>query len=313
MLGSWSASAEAASYSCSSPQMPKLLHGLGKKLSERTAAACGKHPPALELRLAGAWALQKKQRGWTERAIAEALAEHPWRRGSWRKERVAVALVQLASVANERLRYFGWDTVLYLSGANISAFLLVCSKIWDVAAKVGVKPLGKARVRAQVQSEGVRLASEEWFERDSNEHTGGRQRYALVGRIGQAIHDALVSDFAISNPGHTGFSLRESELNESKEGIEVRRFLQDAVSWAILEERTHTSKLREGATRRKWYLHPLLSPRFAIPFKRVKEPLYVGTSQVYSWFFGEAKVTFRPRHRIRGGVEEHEPLMLFDE
>ena len=135
----------------------------------------------------------------------------------------------------------------------------------------------------------------------------------MVGRIGSAIHDVLVADFAISNPGHTGFSLREDELSSSDKGLAVRGLLQDAVSWAILEERTHTSKLREAATRRKWYLHPLLSPRFAIPYKRVKEPLYVGIEQVHAWLFEDARVSFRPQRRTKAAGTKHRTLTLFNE
>jgi hypothetical protein len=119
----------------------------------------------------------------------------------------------------------------------------------------------------------------------------------VLSRLGPSIHQALVTDFAISNPGFSGFSLRETDLILTKHGREVARFLQNAVSWAIFEERLHTSKQREGATRRKYFLHPLLSPAFEIPYSRVKEPYYASVEEVYAWIFQGVRAIFKKHHR----------------
>ena len=71
------------------------------------------------------------------------------------------------------------------------------------------------------------------------------------------------------------------------------------MNFAIFEERSHTSKNREGATRRKYYLHPLLSPVYGIPFKRVKEPLYVSVKEALDWVFEHKPIDFRPQKRRR--------------
>ncbi len=65
------------------------------------------------------------------------------------------------------------------------------------------------------------------------------------------------------------------------------------------------SKEGEGLTRRKWYLHPLLSPVYSLPHIRVKEPLYVNdVALVYAWLHSQAPVKFRsPRHRAQGAYQ----------
>src|SRR5205085_9431126 len=106
-------------------------------------------------------------------------------------------------------------------------------------------------------------------------YAGGRMRYHILTKLGPAIHEALRSDLCISNPGHSGFSLRETDLAQDADALKVAEFLNNAVSWAIFEERPHTSRNRaDRSMRRKWYLHPLLCAAFSIPFIRVKEPLY---------------------------------------
>jgi len=274
------------------------------RIKRRIESLCGVNPSPLDLRLAEAWALQKLQKGIREKIIISELKHRPWNNWSWRKERIPIALLQIASLTNQKRRYFGWKTILFLSGANISSFLLLCSEIWDLATKLDINPLEDYPLRASVQADGIHEASNQWRNRDRNEHTGGRKRWEVLSRLGPAIHEALVEDLAISNPGHSGFSVRESEFSGSERGERLARFLQDAVSWAIFEERAHTSKQRESSTRRKWYLHPLLSPAFSIPHIRSKEPLYVHAEQVYEWIFEGKQIKFRPLRSRR--LKEHE-------
>ncbi len=153
-----------------------------------------------------------------------------------------------------------------------------------------------------MQSDGIFIASRKWANRDRVEHIGGNKRFAVLSRLGPAIRETVVGDFAMSNPGHSGFSLRESELYETDKGKKVAKFLEDAVNWALFEERPHTSKQRENATRRKWYLCGLMAPFFGIPYIRVKEPLYVTIDEVYDWIFNGEKIVFR-RSKYRVGSE----------
>lgn len=269
-----------------------IVREVSPRIKRKIESLCGNNPSPLDLRLAEAWALQRLRRGVHEHTVLAELPNYPWRNSSWKKERIQIALLQIASLTNSKRRYFGWKTILYLSGANISSFLLLCSEIWDLATKNDLNPFEDVPLPALVQADAIHEASNQWRNRDRNEHTGGRQRWEILSRLGPAIHDALIGDLAISNPGHSGFSLRESELSRSERGERVARFLHDAVSWAILEERAHTSKQRESATRRKWYLHPLLSPAFSVPHIRAKEPLYLTVDEVYEWFFEGKQIRF---------------------
>jgi hypothetical protein len=273
-----------------------LLKKLRPSIQEALLARCPPSASPLTLRLAAAWALQRQQRGLPEEQIIKEAADAPWENSSWAKERVEIALLQVASLANQKKRYSGWATVLQLSGSNITAFLYLCSEIWDIALKLGYVPSHRKPLPVNVQTEGILTASTKWRSRDRIEiATGGRERYEVLSRLGPSIHEALVTDFAISNPGFSGFSLRDTDLIVTKHGKDVARFLQNAVSWAIFEERLHTSKQREGATRRKYFLHPLLSPAFEIPFTRVKEPYYASVDEVFAWLFNNSRTLFRKK------------------
>lgn len=302
IFGKWNAAREAWLYFDKS-RKSVVLRKVSSTLKHKIESLCGPDSSPLDLRLAEAWVIERLQRHITEQELLKELQECPWRKLWWQKERKEVALLQIASLARQKRLYFGWKSIIYLSGANISAFLLLCSEIWDMATKMDVHPLREIPLPPQVQTEGVYLASEKWCNRDRNEQIGGRKRYEVLSRLGPAIHNTLISDLAISNPGHSGFSLRETDLLGSERGEEVAKFLQKGVNWAVFEERPHTSKKpREATMRRKWYLHPLLSPTFAIPHKRVKEPLYVTVDEVYNWIYGKEEVKFG---RVRQPIDKH--------
>jgi len=262
-------------------------------LRDHIIQTCGPDASPLELRLAGAWVMQRLGHDESEADIMGQLVSKPWRRRWWRKERVSLALLQVSSLASQQHDYFGWETMLQLAGGNISAFLLLCSDIWDEAAKMGYSPADGELLPREAQSRGARSASSRWATRDRDETSGGRERYEVVQRLAQAIAVDLVGELTMSNPGHSGFSLAESALVGTPEGEQVREFLDRAVNWAILEERRHTSKLNKTKTRRKWYLHPMLSPYHRVPYKRVKEPFYVDVGTVYRWLFTTDTVRFR--------------------
>ncbi len=198
------------------------------------------------------------------------------------------------SEVEETLRWLGHRS--RLSGANIAAFLLLTSEVWDMATKFGHAPVGAdgkpSVIPRDILSDGIRVASNKWVQRDRLETTGGSRRYAVLSRLGPAIHDSVVKDEALSNPGHTGFSLREIDIDQDPA---VCEFLRNGVSWAILEERSHSSKNAGDTTRRKFYLHPLLSPAFDIPYRRVKEPLYIGLRQAIDWLTTDAPIFFGTR------------------
>jgi len=292
---------EAVRYFPKGVKVDRILKDVPSSLQESVRTSLGAEASPLDLRLAAAWILQRLQRKERELDIATQLSERPWERKWWRKERRELACLQLASLANQRRLYYGWQTIEALAGGNISALLLLLSDIWDEAAKMGHDPVVDTPLPDTVQTAGVFSASEKWRRRDRNEQGGGRHRYDVLGRIGDALKEWLRGNKSLSNPGHSGFSLRETDLNSSGKGARVRSFLENASNWAVMEERRHTSKLRgEGPTRRKWYLHPLLSPGMGVPHVRVKEPLYINdVGIVYMWFYENAQVSFQRRQEDR--------------
>ncbi|MGE5579475.1 MAG: hypothetical protein ACM3WU_05445 [Bacillota bacterium] len=283
MLGKYDPRHEAALYFRNDRRVLNVTKGLPEPLRQELSERLGPSPNPLDARLAAAWVYQRMNRRESVEHIVADLDDRPWDRTYWRKERTTGALLQLASLDNQRKYYFGWHTVLYLSGGNISAFLLICSSIWDEAAKMGEQPDGHLTpLSPAVQTRGIYAASETWAARD-NGQPGGRLRHEFLRRLGEAIHRATIDNLALSNPGHSGFSLSEAELNSSPKGERVREFLGQCVNWAMLEERRHTSKNRRDSRRRKWYLHPLLSPVYGIPHIRVKEPYYAHVDEVSEW------------------------------
>lgn len=297
MLGSWNAEDEAALYSGSAPRPARMLLGLPEPIVEALLGIPDVQESYLELRLAGAWATQQLRR---KREPGDVMyrAEHelPWRKEWWRKERVDIALLQMASLMSERRYYYGWETMLYLAGSNITAFLLLCEEIWDIASKLGEDPLSGEALRPSVQSEGVHSASAMWRGRDRNEQDQGARRYAVLNNLGAAIRAAVIDDMGISNPGHSGFSISEADLY-SNDASEARIFLQNAVNWSVMQERRHVSKEDRSSPRLKYYIHPLLAPAMGIPYKRVKEPRYVEVSDVVSWVSLDSKPELRSRFR----------------
>jgi len=318
ILGGWSRDVEATHYFSVIKRRDTLaLKGVPEVIRRRLAKLVDRDSSGVELRLAGAWVLQRVARGEPRKRIEKNIDSRPWLRWSWKKERVDVALLQLASMANQKKKYFGWEPTLYLSGGNISALLLLLGEMWDVACRRGEHPVESRPISPLVQTSGIAMASEKWFNRDRNENTGGSMRYAFLSRIGPAVCNYLKSDLAISNPGFTGFSLRESDLRVSEKGVRALRFLEDGVNWAIFEERAHTSKLQESARRRKFFLHPLLCAYFNIPYKRIKEPRYVSVDELHDWIFCNAKITFggarRPASQVRPLQEDDaRQLRLFE-
>jgi hypothetical protein len=300
MFGDWTAEEESRLYITKRARRGLILRTTSPALVDAIVASASESPSPLDLRLADAWVLQQLSHGTSENEIVAQLRVRAWKtNGSWNKERRGNALLQIASLANQKKRYYGWNNVLYLAGYNISIFLLVCSEIWDVATKYGVNPISGVPLTAITQTEGVFSAAGKFLRRESNEKGGGSRRYHVLSRLGHAIAQSVIRDEALSNPGHTGFSLREIDLQQGTRGAEVAAFLDGGVNFGIFEEREHTSKHKEPFSRRKWYLHPLLSANFGIPYKRVKEPLYVDIDTVYRWFFTDEPIHFGGKSRRR--------------
>jgi hypothetical protein len=288
LFGRWKPEEEANSY-LRDPRRRKALAKNSPALQERVLRWTARSG-VLDVRLASAWVASQEKRGIPTEEIVKHGQQQPWLHEWWRKERVHVALIQIASFANQRKRWFGWEQIVALAGSNISAFVFLCGSVWDEAARRKAEFLD-TEIEPQVQTLGIRRASATWRSRDeADERTGGARRATAIRRLGTALANLVVTDPAISNPGHSGFSLSDTESGVEltpEQKVELRDFLDNAVSWASLEERPHASKERGGGMRTKWYLHPLLAPAFGVPIVRVKEPKYVKPEQLYECLFGD--------------------------
>ncbi len=90
----------------------------------------------------------------------------------------------------------------------MSAFLLIFSEVWDHITKLEEKPMDMAYIPPTVQKDAIVSASRKWVSRDQTDNVDGSLRYSVLGKVGTAIRRSVVLDRAISNPGHTGISLR---------------------------------------------------------------------------------------------------------
>jgi len=99
IFGPWSAEKEAEHYfGGGGKRKSVVLREVPKDLRARLQKVVGPGTSAVELRLAGAWILQRLGRGDSHRQIAMQFNKRPWRRWSWKKERIGVALMQVLSL-----------------------------------------------------------------------------------------------------------------------------------------------------------------------------------------------------------------------
>ncbi len=233
-------------------------------------------------RLAEAWVRQKDKSKQQVMYNIPVKKDFPWNKPYWKKERVAQALLQIASRNNQQPIWYGRDDILSLSGSSILVFLQLCRSIWDVWIRdtgeandsIGMKP-----IEPEVQSIGIIEASNAWFEEITWER-GGKARKLFINFLGSFFYKKLVEDDAMSNPGNNGFSL---DLEELERDDKLKSFLNQATDYGDLYDAPHTSKLKNKKARIKWYLNPMLSPHFKIPSIHTKEPLYTSVVQVKKW------------------------------
>lgn len=237
----------------------------------------------LSARLGEAWARQKgKGNIVNEKRIDEPL---PWESKQWwKKERIEQALMQIASRNRQQLIWYGKDDLIGLSGGHILVFLSLCQHIWDVwmrdrrnEAVNTEMPLPEIDV--VIQSAGIRETSNDWFEFISNEK-GGKERKTFVNYLGVLFQRTLSEDKAMSYPGRNGFSIT---LEDFQRDEFIYSFITDACNYGDLYDASHTSKSNDKKPRRKFYLNPILSPYFKIPYAHTKEPLYVDLKTIAYW------------------------------
>jgi hypothetical protein len=233
----------------------------------------------LSARLGEAWILQK--------GVVPNVLEEPWNekgRQWWKKERIDLALLQIAGRCAQRPFWCGRTEVIDLSGGNILIFMSICQIIWDVWLQIGNgNPERKIRlqeIEPGVQAVGVLRASEYWLKKISQETGRSGERLRFVRGIADKFGMALLSSRKLSNPGHNGFSVADEDLDRSPD---VKDFLEELSDYGNLLVLKHTTKEKDRRSRRKWYLNPILCPNFKLPYKRLKEPRYVTAAEVADW------------------------------
>jgi hypothetical protein len=168
------------------------------------------------------------------------------------------------------------------------------------------------QIDVTVQAVGIQSASVHWYNKITEQRGKSHERQRFVNYLGILFREELINDMPMSYPGHNGFSLQEEELAED---AWLFRFLNDAVDYGDLFDAPHTTKSRDRKPRRKWYLNPILSPKFQIPETHVKEPKYISVHHVREWLVkaGVLEATdFKPplRRKLKGIRPEQLSLML---
>ena len=260
----------------------------------------------LSARFGEAWA---RQRGKNKSSVMSEVPvkPFPWEKANvWRQERKQLALIQIAGACAQRPKYSGDSEIIGLSASNIWVFLIICSCIWsrwsasaqDLEDFEGILP----QIDNESQSVGILEAATRYFDVVEQD---GKEGQLFISVIGEYLGHKLYSDRALSYPGHNGFSLAVSDFEQMDE---VREMLQALTDRGHLIESPHTTKEKNRQKRRKWYLNPVLTPLFDLPYIRKKEPLYVTGNHVLGWIRKSqtgGKIPFRK--------EGEEPSLPFDE
>ena len=225
----------------------------------------------LAARLLEAWVLQK--RGQTSKSnvrsrsgnISMEMLTDMDSKEWWKKERVELALIQIASRCQQRPIWAGYQDIIDLSGGNVLTFLSICQFIWETHNQVSLPDNFRttlAKIDDAVQAIGIFKASNYWLEKITQETGRGGDRYRMVKQIGTVLARGLYADRKLSYPGHNGFSLVDDEL----EGFpHVKALLDEMSDYGALVSYPHTTKERDRKNRHKYYLSPVLCPRFQDP------------------------------------------------
>jgi hypothetical protein len=280
------------------------------------------HTGMLNAVLAAAWGRQtgggNKN---TQHRSSPPPEDEPWRnRKWWRKERLDQAVLQLSTRSQQRFLWWGFNDIISLSGGNISVFLHICHRVWDSFLKnQSSLPLAEqtdlligGEIDKNIQSSGILLASNEWY-RKLPEEPGGNSRQRLADRLGTVLNDGMVSDIRMSYPGGTGISIALSEYNneDNEEASRMHSFMNEMTDYGVLVSTEHSSKSKLGGKRIKFYLNPILCPRYQLPEARTKEPRYWKMIDLYS-FAEKASVNF-PRSSERSRHSDNQTSFKFEE
>ena len=271
----------------------------------------------LSARLLEAWVLQQLSRSKANArnpllarlsmTMLKAMRAKPW----WIKERVELALVQIAGRCQQRPICAGFPELIDLSGGNILTFLSICQFIWDTQGQLGRKHGREAdpnKIDVEVQAIGIFKASAYWLNKVMQESGRSGERFRLARQIGNALMRDLYADRKMSYPGHNGFSLADDELDRFPH---VKALIEEMSDYGTVVVWPHTTKEKDRRTRRKVYLNPVLCPQFKMHYQRLKEPYYIHPTQVEHWMH-EAGLQLPKTYRPRSVKRKKTYLPLFD-
>ena len=240
----------------------------------------------LEAKLAVAWELQQYANGGTA-SLEQTIGQLPWNKPEkrwWKKERLWLAILQLAADNRQKIVMFGKKDIIDLSGSNILVFGSICQHIWEC----WIRDLARKKADAQLtlpidyklQNEGILKASDTWHQKISEERWIGDTLFAFLDEMGTWLRGRQIDDKAMSYPGGNGISLANRELVAYPD---VKRLLSEATGRGFLLQRKHTPKNRARGESTKWYLHPILAPYYELTINLTKEPLYISGGDVQKW------------------------------
>ncbi len=252
-------------------EIKKFLLGLAKK-------------DPLSAKLGEAWVLQQLAKKNPEVSL-HSIKELPWEKSEkkwWKKERIQQALLQISACKQQRMKWYGGEDIVSLSGRNILVFLSLNQFIWSEYLRSNNSYEGGSgkSIPASVQDMGIQETSAYWFRKVKADPNGGSDRHRFVNVLGSLFRSKLREDKKMSYPGTNGFSLSESVLDENSA---VADFLDKCVAYGVLETKKHTPKTRSRGQSRKWYLSSILSPYFQIPTPHTKEPFYAKYDDLFDW------------------------------
>jgi hypothetical protein len=272
----------------------------------------------LDAVLAAAWGRQTGGARFTrEHREVPPPKNSPWKtRTWWRKERLDQAVLQLTARCQQRFMWWGFQDIRSLSGGNITVFLHICHRVWDGFLKNEASLTPEKRtelfdggtIDKHIQAAGILFASNEWFKK-LPEEAGGNARQSFAEQLGTHLNDQMMRDLRMAYPGGNGISLPLAQFTSADPEITVlRNWFRDAVGYGALFEAEHSSKSKQGGRRIKFYLNPILCPRFQLPEARTKEPYYWSLQDLFS-LIAKAKVTLAPMQRSPHPVGEHNPRL----
>jgi len=230
--------------------------------------------------------VQKKTKLTVTKFDPNEVFQRPWEsRAWWKKERVALAVLQIAAANAQRVLFFGEADIVALSGENILAFVSICREIWESWGLANADEISTAKDAAFPpfdmlrQDAGIRKASGSWREKIAASPQGNTLQ-RMIDTMGDRLHRQLIEDRQMSYPGANGISFAEHDLESD---LEVKRLLHDATAEGFLLQRDHTPKHLTRGKSVKWYPHSILAPYYELTVAHTKEPLYLSVAKFRAW------------------------------